>query len=279
MKIKYFGTAAYEGIPALFCQCETCKRAMKLGGKNMRTRAQALINEEILMDLNPDTVAHYQQFRFDWQKIKYCLITHSHSDHFYPKDLVMLSEPSYTHNVSPIAFYAGNSAYQQIKTVFSSPNSDPARATVTEVRSGDLFRAGENRILVLSADHSPEHSAVIYAVEDKDGKRILYAHDTGIFCASVIADMKRLGRFDIVSLDCTGTFRPEGWEHGHMSLRTNVLMKELLFKEHLADRSTKFVVTHFSHNGLLGHDHEELCKEAEKCGFLVGYDGLEIETE
>lgn len=33
MKIKYFGTAAYEGIPSLFCQCETCKRAMKLGGK------------------------------------------------------------------------------------------------------------------------------------------------------------------------------------------------------------------------------------------------------
>ena len=25
MKIKYLGTAAAEGIPAVFCECETCK--------------------------------------------------------------------------------------------------------------------------------------------------------------------------------------------------------------------------------------------------------------
>lgn len=279
MKIKYFGTAAYEGIPALFCQCETCKRAMKLGGKNIRTRAQALINDEILIDFNADTVAHYQKYKFDWRKIKHCLITHSHSDHFYPNDLIMFAEPSYTHGVTPIDFYAGKSAYEQIKQVFSSKDSDCSRATINEVKEGDLLNIGDNKVLVLHADHSAADSSVIYAIEDKEKKRILYAHDTGMFSEDVIADMKRLGKFDIVSLDCTGAFAPEGWEHGHMSLRTNAIMKEMLFKEDLADSSTKFVVTHFSHNALYGHNHEELCAEAEKYGFIVGYDGLEVKAE
>lgn len=278
MKIKYFGTAAYEGVPALFCQCETCKRAIKLGGKNVRTRAQALINDEILMDFNADTVAHYHKYKFDWQKIKYCLITHSHSDHFYPEDLMMFAEPRFTHGVTPIDFYAGKSACDKINEVFSTKLSEPSRATINEVKEGDLITVGDNKVLVIHADHDPLSSPVIYAIEDKDGKRILYANDTGIFSDKVVADMKRLGRFDIVSFDCTCTFVPT-WEHGHMGLCANAKMKELLIKENLADSSTKFIITHFSHNELKGHDHEELCAEAEKYGFIVAYDGLEVVAE
>ena len=31
MKIQYLGTAAAEGIPAIFCECETCKKTRELG--------------------------------------------------------------------------------------------------------------------------------------------------------------------------------------------------------------------------------------------------------
>lgn len=278
MKIQYFGTAAYEGIPSLFCQCDSCKRAMKLGGKNMRTRAQALINEEILMDFNADTVAHYQTYKFDWEKVKYCLITHSHSDHLYPNDLVMFAEPGYVPKTSHIDFYAGASGYTQICYQFSSGRVDHTRATINEIATGNMFRMGENTVLVLQADHDLTSSPVIYAIEDKDKKRILYAHDTGVFTDGVVADLKRMGRFDIVSLDCTGALLPGKWVHGHMNLNTDVDMKELLLREGLADEATKFVVTHFSHNSLLGHDHEELCAEASKYGFIVGYDGLIVDA-
>ena len=60
-----------------------------------------------------------------------------------------------------------------------------------------------------------------------------------------------------------------------MNLISDAAMKERLIKEGLADEKTKFVVTHFSHNGM--PIHEDLCAEAEKYGFIVGYDGLEIE--
>lgn len=54
MKIQYLGTAA-EGLPALFCECETCKHAAFLGGRNIRTRSQAIIDDALLIDYPADT--------------------------------------------------------------------------------------------------------------------------------------------------------------------------------------------------------------------------------
>ena len=90
MKIKYLGTAAYEGIPSLFCECETCKKARAFKGKNIRTRSQALINDDLLIDFPPDTLVHANTYGIDFQRIHHCLITHSHSDHFYPEDIMIV---------------------------------------------------------------------------------------------------------------------------------------------------------------------------------------------
>ena len=52
MKIQYLGTAAAEGIPAIFCDCKTCQKARKLGGKEIRTRSQAIIDDRLLIDFS-----------------------------------------------------------------------------------------------------------------------------------------------------------------------------------------------------------------------------------
>jgi len=44
MEIQYLGTAAAEGFPALFCDCETCKKARNTGGKDVRTRTQSIVD-------------------------------------------------------------------------------------------------------------------------------------------------------------------------------------------------------------------------------------------
>lgn len=51
MKLTYFGTAAAEGWPGIFCHCVYCERAKQLGGKNIRTRSQALLDDTLLFDL------------------------------------------------------------------------------------------------------------------------------------------------------------------------------------------------------------------------------------
>lgn len=87
MKIRFLGTAAAEGFPALFCNCKYCKEARRLGGKNLRTRSQSLINDDLLIDIPADTLSHFLTGDIRGDRIKYLLITHSHSDHFYPTNL------------------------------------------------------------------------------------------------------------------------------------------------------------------------------------------------
>ena len=92
MKIKYLGTAAYEGIPSLFCRCETCEKSRREGGRNLRSRSQALVDDELLLDFPADTVWHFHRFGMDWERIRDCLITHSHCDHLYTEDIEMARE-------------------------------------------------------------------------------------------------------------------------------------------------------------------------------------------
>ena len=84
MKVKVLGTAACEGVPAMFCNCENCVMARELKGKNLRARTQTLIESDMLVDFNADTYLNGQRFGLDLSAVKYFLITHTHCDHFVP---------------------------------------------------------------------------------------------------------------------------------------------------------------------------------------------------
>ena len=50
-----------------------------------------------------------------------------------------------------------------------------------------------------------------------------------------------------------------------------------VFRHGCADETTKFVLNHFSHNGL-GTLHDDISTTAEGLGMIASYDGLEIEV-
>ncbi len=271
MKIKYLGTAAYEGVPAMFCQCDVCKRARALGGKNIRSRSQALVNDEILLDFNADTNAHYLKYNFDWQKIEGILITHSHCDHLYPEDLEML-EKGYTHGVRPMHFYVGESGYRAMQK-----NADFCgdRMVRSLVKPGQRFSVGKYQVLALPANHAANTSPVFYSIYH-EGKRMLYAHDTGVFFDSAWELLKIEGYFNFVSLDCTGCMGNEwDWRNGHMSVKTNLEVLAKMREMGLVDDKTIVVINHFSHNG--GQNYSEMVEECARLGLQVSYDGMEIE--
>lgn len=274
MKIQYYGTAAYEGIPSLFCQCETCRVARERGGKNIRTRAQALIDDKILMDFGPDTVAHNHRFLPDWNRITHCLITHSHSDHFYPEDIEM-SAPGYAVGIrTKLHYYADRAAYDRLVETFGgSPESYADFADATLVTAGKSFTFDGYTVLAARANHSLSTSPVVYALTDGK-KRMLYAHDTGMLSEESMACLTKFGRFDFVSLDCTGGFN-KGWLSGHLCFETCLEMIKRMKERKMADENTIFVVNHFSHNG--GALHEEMEKAAEPYGIFVAYDGMTVE--
>lgn len=72
MKITYLGTAASEGLPAPFCTCPVCQKARQEGGKSVRTRTQALVDESLLIDFPPDTYLHWLRNNFDFLKVTVC---------------------------------------------------------------------------------------------------------------------------------------------------------------------------------------------------------------
>ena len=81
MKLTYLGTAAAEAVPAIFCNCDICNEARKLGGKNIRTRSQALINDDLLIDFGPDTYSNSLRFDYNMTNLAHVIITHPHEDH------------------------------------------------------------------------------------------------------------------------------------------------------------------------------------------------------
>ncbi len=277
MKIKYLGTAAAEGIPAIFCECETCKKARELGGKDIRTRSQALINDDLLVDFPADTYMHYLQHKFPMNKIKNCIITHSHSDHLYPKDIIMRAKGYCVsqEEFETLHFYSDKSGYDIIKNTIETYNIRPEEVRVHHITVNKSFTAGGYKITPIRAEHDVNSSPVIYAIE-KDGKNIFYCNDTSDFSQEGWECLKELGvKFNLVSLDCTAA-----WEHieyvGHMNVQRCNEVRRKLFEYGLADENTIFVLNHFSHNGK-GVLYDEFLESAGKEGYRISYDGMVIE--
>ncbi len=268
MKITYLGTAAAEGFPALFCNCKYCCEARKLGGKNVRTRSQALINEDLLIDFPADTYSHFLQNGIRADKIEYLLVTHAHHDHFYPKDLGTRRSP-YAHDmrVPTLKVFCP-------KTVYDSFDKIPENLEVALIEPYKSIKIGEYEVTPLPAKHMLGSVAFIYVI--KGEKTLLYAHDTGYFYEDVFNYIeKNKIVFDMISLDCTNVDIPISDEGSHMGFPNIERVLHRLCAIGAVTKSTVKYVNHFSHNG--NPLHHNLEERAKSYGLLVSYDGCEVD--
>ena len=285
MKLQYLGTAAAEGAPALFCRCAFCQYARRTGGREIRTRSGAMLDGRIKIDFGPDSYKHELDNGLDYSAVRSLLITHTHEDHFDIEDIA-LRRPTFAHipeGEPPMTLYGNERvgerlagvksdwlAFRRVKP-FETVDVEGYAVTPLEAvhcvsRDGGLWPVTfEGRTLYRSEE------ALFYLIE-KDGKRLLYAHDTDEFTP---ADMEFLAgrRLDLVSLDCTNG-RLDVSYVGHMGATENRRVRERLMARGAADERTVFVANHFSHNGLLPYD--EL--QALLPGFIVSFDGMTVEV-
>ncbi|MBE6580904.1 MAG: hypothetical protein E7650_04715 [Ruminococcaceae bacterium] len=274
MKLQYLGTAAAEGIPGIFCECETCKKALALGGRHIRTRSQAVIDDALLIDLPADTYLHYLQHRFPLYAIKQCLITHSHADHLYPLELEMIKR-GYAHlaDHSPLHIYADVDGYNQIRAVVKA--FDISEIKLHMLRLNTPFAVGDYTVTALRAAHDRSSSPVVYIIE-KDGKSLFYSNDTSEYPAESQAYLRTLQKpLDLISLDCTEACNTHTYE-GHLTLSRCVTLRDELLRMGAADAHTKFILNHFSHNGK-NVSYDEFAPLAAAEGFDISYDGMTVE--
>ncbi len=278
MKVTYLGTAASEGFPALFCNCSYCNQARALKGKNIRSRSQTLINDDLLIDLPADSYMHAVNNGLRFDKISTLCITHSHSDHLSPNEF-LIRGGAFAHDMESekLHILLGESAHQEIMQVIG----DKLGGTIAEnlrfeiVKPYREVQSGRYRITPLPARHQPDTDAFIYYVEDGE-KSLLYAHDTGYFFEEVFEWLEKKNIvLDMISLDCTNVNIPIADDGLHMGLPNNVRLVERLRTSSVISKQTKIFINHFSHNAMPLQSYLE--EQASRHGFSVSYDGLAIE--
>ena len=275
MEIQYLGTAAAEGLPALFCDCETCRKARVAGGKEVRTRTQAVVDRRVLIDFPPDTYAHALSYSLKLGQIQHLLITHSHMDHFFPVELIHRHE-HFGHNTKGMLHVYGNAAVE--KAFYDAVLIDrfklhPLDNAVRFIRLEPFadFMADGYHIIPIPADHDKREVCLIYIIE-KDGKCLLYGHDTGMNLSAEAWECIFSHKYDLISMDATmGRVKTDGY---HMGLEDDIAFAKLLEEKGCIRQDTVKVINHFSHNGCMTHG--ELEAFAGEHGMAAAYDGMKV---
>lgn len=275
MQIKYLGTGAAEGIPAVFCRCKICQHARESKGHDIRTRAQALIDNNILLDFGPDTYSHSLTFNIDLSTIYDCLITHAHDDHLYVEDIRARrrSRANLPEGTSPLKIYGGKGVKNALSPTNDGYITKNKSVIFCEVIPFSPFTIGQDyTITALPAIHKSEEPYV-YIIK-KNNKTFLYGHDTDIFDDEVWNYLKETGtHFDAASLDCTEGMKDISYK-GHMNFERLKYMREKMRENKLINTDTIMIANHISHNGLITHKQAE--SMAKDIGYIVAFDGMEI---
>ncbi len=285
MKIQYWGTAAAEGIPGIFCGCAVCQEARQKGGRYIRKRSQVLLDDCLLVDFGPDTYSSSIQHGFDLSGLEHVFITHVHLDHFYPADFLM-RKPGYAHaNPYPTLVVHGSEDVKyfalrdwELKG-FAEPMLESGCVVFDTMKPFESREVCGFKVTALPATHGTPHPYVY--IFEKDGKTLLLHNDSGYLKPEVMAWLKENNiKFDFVSYECTFATRnatsEKTGETNHLGLVNIAEARARFIENGNYKETTKESITHFSHNSsTVGYG--DMLKYADECGYILAYDGLTLE--
>lgn len=211
MKLTFLGTAAATAMPLPFCNCNLCKTAKPLKGKDIRRRTSIVINNDILIDLGPDSINSCYQFNIDLSEIKYILQTHAHSDHFDAGHFIT-RHPSYaTQDINPILLIASPKTLHAMNMMvkdedgnadlFNPDFQSDLRLSITTISHYDNLDIDSYNIKAFDSLHDINQEALIYLIQ-QEGKTVLYGTDLLDISESVYKSLKNV-KIDVMILDQT----------------------------------------------------------------------------
>ncbi|MFH1086821.1 MAG: MBL fold metallo-hydrolase [Chloroflexota bacterium] len=266
MQLPFLGTAAAEGYPSPFCECDHCAEARRRGGRSLRLRSALLVNDDLLVDCN-DIVASCALYGIALATIETLLITHAHEDHLDPVELGW-RRPPFTRTALPmLRIYGPADAMARIEQARTGWDED-ARCTTEAVRPGAVWASGRYRMAAFLASHGTE-LPLIYAIEDGE-RRVLYSTDTGRYGDATWAAI-RAHSYDAVILDETMGTRSASM---HMGMDDVIACRQAFEQEGLLRPGAHVIAHHFSHGA--NPCHEELVRLLAPHGIEVAYDGWRL---
>jgi phosphoribosyl 1,2-cyclic phosphate phosphodiesterase len=238
----------------------------------LRSRAGALIDDDLKIDFGPDTVMQLIRAGRDLCDLKTLVFTHQHSDHIVPTELewsggVFTGTPP----ERPIQVFGNREVHELILRDYP----DPAPLNLTLAPPLEAFQtvktdAGDT-ILPLTADHVK--GALVLRITRPDGKSIFWGHDSGLFPPETLDALEKAGPVDLAVFDCTYGGE-KSHNRGHLGIDGVIQMRDELARRGVVTERTKCVATHFSHNG--GLLHEELVEAFLPEKIIVAFDGIMV---
>jgi len=273
MKVTFLGTAAAEGIPSPFCDCPVCEHARANGGRNVRRRQSVIVNDDLLIDFGPDVYASCGALGVSLTKVLYTLVTHSHSDHFAPADLVMRAKPYHLANDLPEMILAAGPSSLTLWDMTGEAGDRYAGIRRLPMLPGRSAQLGPYSVRAIEATHNSRiGDAMNYVISDGSVK-LLYASDSGMYAEHVWEELRDLA-LDALIMEGTIWKHPPGREHLNES--DFALMLEHMRRVGAIHDGTVVVATHFSHQG--AHTHDEMVESLKPYGAICAYDGFVLEV-
>lgn len=253
MRIKFLGTGATEGIPAINCDCAHCTRARQEGGNLVRARNAIIFSlprYELLLDTPPDI--RPLLFKNRVRRIDGIFITHAHYDHsggleeflYWKAELDLFAEPA---------------VYEALRRE-NWGDRLPEIAFHWAFHPGMAVRFDGFFFTPFAVCHkTPCFGLALY----ESGHKIVYTSDSSNRFSNYAYCLMNQADLLIVN---TSRFSPP--HEGHI---TSIEAVEL--KERVGAR--RLVLTHFNHENKPHDELEEWAKGLD--GVMAAYDGLEIE--
>ena len=261
----FLGTGAADVIPNPFCRCKVCRDARAHPEKS-RLRSMLLLDEKTMIDFGPDLAAAAIRENLDLSELERVFITHTHQDHLCLSNagLVHMSSTRKNH---PLEIYLSENAYQSVEALYR-----PIAGVDLGLDEVAAYKRNE-----ISFHPVKIGDGVNYLFENCDGRKLLYACDTGIYPEKTTSMLKG-SKVDILILDATwGSDEVEVNIHTHLNAKAFLQMLELLLENEIIRRDTCVYANHINHK----HDftHEEYQRWFDinsEIPVVVAYDGLKF---
>lgn len=285
MEITFLGTAAATSYPLVFCRCKACEQARKLGGRNFRKRSSLLINRDLLIDFGPDIMTASFMYGISMPDIRYCLQTHSHSDHFDASHFSTRIPEYAVENIPHLELYASNATLRKmsemlknegyVTNLLDQKEQERMNISVHPAKYLQSFEAGNYQITAFPTSHDKSVDSLLYTITEND-YTVFYGVDTDIIPEETWKGFheKKL-KFDIVVLD--HTYGPNMHGEGHLNANQFIEHVQRMRKENLLKQNSRIFATHISHEG--NPIHSELVEYGKKYGYEIAYDGLVIKKK
>ena len=284
--------------------------ARQRGDRNLRFRASALINDDLLIDPGPDVLASAIRLGVDLAPVQACLVTHPHTDHLEASTFFWRRKGFVATALPLLEVYASSASIDRLlrlerrdldpDAIQIRPHAIGAFQRLDIATGGDLppdarFPEGAQTaprtaprrytMWTFAASHAePALEPMIFAIRQEEGpevstsgpKALLYSTDTGPYSDDTWSALDRLAaeglRFDVTAIDSTSGQGSDS--RAHMNIRQMTWHQDELQRRGLLTERCQRYAHHFSHNGT--PPYEELEPLLSGMGISAAYDGLVV---